>query len=274
MITTVIPTFERPEMLRRAVLSVLAQDVPDLEVRIYDNASGDDTASVAQELMRLDNRVAYCRHNRNLGSIANFNFALSEISSRYFSVLSDDDILLPGFLPRALAALEGSASSGFWCGRTVTYDSKSESVWLPPAWEPGFYRGGEHSMRRMIRQHYTWTGVLWRQRVLETVPGLDAVGSDDNFIVRAALTHDFLVSPLLTAVLFLHSAGWTGSMLEGTAVADRDRLSEYLTHVIERPRELQKNLRADSRVRPETANRACRALDVELRHDLLAHFLC
>ncbi len=51
-ITTVIPTYRRPLLLRRAVLSVLKQSHPHFIVHILDNASGDDTEQVARELMR------------------------------------------------------------------------------------------------------------------------------------------------------------------------------------------------------------------------------
>ncbi len=51
-ITTVIPTYRRPKLLRRAIESVLAQTYPHLKVTVFDNASGDETPEVVAELAR------------------------------------------------------------------------------------------------------------------------------------------------------------------------------------------------------------------------------
>src|SRR5437867_8648007 len=63
LVTTVIPTFRRPALLRRAVLSALAQSMRRVRVAVYDNASGDGTAAVLAELARADPRVQY--HSRS-----------------------------------------------------------------------------------------------------------------------------------------------------------------------------------------------------------------
>ena len=59
MITTIIPTYRRPKLLRRAILSVLNQTYTNIQVCVFDNASGDETALVVAELARMDNRVKY-----------------------------------------------------------------------------------------------------------------------------------------------------------------------------------------------------------------------
>jgi len=43
LITCVIPTYRRPQLLSRAVKSVLDQNFADFEIWVYDNASGDVT---------------------------------------------------------------------------------------------------------------------------------------------------------------------------------------------------------------------------------------
>src|SRR5438105_3287010 len=63
----VIPTYRRPGLLRRAVRSALAQTHSDLEVWVYDNASGDETEAVVAELAAVDARLHYHRHQHNLG---------------------------------------------------------------------------------------------------------------------------------------------------------------------------------------------------------------
>ena len=122
VVTVAIPTFRRPMLLRRAILSALDQRGPPVRVCVFDNCSEDGTGDMVREIMAGDPRVEYHCHERNLGAAANFDFALNSIRTPYFSLLSDDDYLLPGFYQHALVALESCASAIFWAGITLNVD--------------------------------------------------------------------------------------------------------------------------------------------------------
>src|ERR1035437_6506077 len=94
LITTIIPTFRRPLLLRRAIISVLSQTLCDLRVCVYDNASNDETETTVRSLQSIDSRIDYYRHPLDIGAINHFNFGLGKVESKYFSFLSDDDFLL------------------------------------------------------------------------------------------------------------------------------------------------------------------------------------
>ena len=83
MITTIIPTFRRPELLRRAVTSALAQEGVSLQVCVYDNASSDSTGIVVAELAKKDPRVKYFCHQKNIGGMANFQFGLKNANQQH-----------------------------------------------------------------------------------------------------------------------------------------------------------------------------------------------
>jgi len=59
LITTIIPTYRRPKLLRRAIKSVLGQTFPHFQVCVYDNASGDETPDVVAEISskRFQNKI-------------------------------------------------------------------------------------------------------------------------------------------------------------------------------------------------------------------------
>ena len=50
LVSTIIPVFNRPAMLREAVASVLAQTYRPIEIIIVDDSSTDDTPVVIDEL--------------------------------------------------------------------------------------------------------------------------------------------------------------------------------------------------------------------------------
>lgn len=97
-----IPTFNRANMLRRAISSALDQTYPNVEVVVSDNASTDDTANVVRS---FGDRVGYHRFHANMGSRANF-IKLTELATgEFFSWLQDDDLIFADFAYRAAAGL-------------------------------------------------------------------------------------------------------------------------------------------------------------------------
>jgi glycosyltransferase involved in cell wall biosynthesis len=63
LVSVIIPTFERPESLQRAVQSVLTQTVTDLEVIVVNDGGGPLESHVAA--LSADPRVTYVRTGRN-----------------------------------------------------------------------------------------------------------------------------------------------------------------------------------------------------------------
>jgi glycosyltransferase involved in cell wall biosynthesis len=93
-VSILIPTHNRAVQLQEAVESSLAQDYPDLEVIVSDNASTDDTRSVVKKYAD-DKRFSYHRNDVDLGIAGNWRKLLFEYArGEYVKILSDDDYLL------------------------------------------------------------------------------------------------------------------------------------------------------------------------------------
>lgn len=106
LISVVIPTFNRAELLRKAVASVLAQRGDHFEVVISDNCSSDHTPQVVAEFA-ADPRVVASRNERNLGMVGNWRKGVYELArGEWFILMSDDDYLTdPEYLVRVGAAI-------------------------------------------------------------------------------------------------------------------------------------------------------------------------
>jgi glycosyltransferase involved in cell wall biosynthesis len=103
-VTVVIPTYNRADLLQRAIDSVFAQTLDDFELYIADNASEDETPDV---VARLDDpRVHDARVERNIGPSANFTRSLYLGTAPYVTMLQDDDLMLPENLERKVALLD------------------------------------------------------------------------------------------------------------------------------------------------------------------------
>lgn len=101
-ISIIIPTYNRAAYLDEAVVSALAQDFPNIEVIIADNASTDNTQQLVEKYLG-DRRVKYLRNKSNLGMVGNWREALYQyVTGDYFLILSDDDYLIdPTYISKA-----------------------------------------------------------------------------------------------------------------------------------------------------------------------------
>lgn len=98
-ISVAIPTFRRPDMLRRAIESVLQQDFSDWEMVISDD-EGLVGASrrVLSEYASREPRIRVIENRRGRGQVENTNNAMLACRGHWIKLLHDDDWLVPGSL--------------------------------------------------------------------------------------------------------------------------------------------------------------------------------
>jgi glycosyltransferase involved in cell wall biosynthesis len=105
-VSILIPVYNRPEQIVRAVRSALAQTHQNLEVVVSDNASTDDTWAVVQRLAAEDARVQAHRNASNLGPTRNWIAGLSHCSGEYVKILWSDDFIEPTFVEELLRPIQ------------------------------------------------------------------------------------------------------------------------------------------------------------------------
>lgn len=101
-----IPVRNGEIRVSNAIRSVLAQDFPDLELVISDNASTDGTEDVCREFARADPRIRYFRQPENIGLLNNFIAVMSLARGRLFTWVGDDDALELSYVSRCKAVLD------------------------------------------------------------------------------------------------------------------------------------------------------------------------
>ena len=87
--SVIIPTYNRKNMLKDAIESVLKQEDVDLELIIADNCSTDGTEDFVKSF--TDKRIVYFRNPKNIGYERNQNAGLRKSRGKYITFLDDDD---------------------------------------------------------------------------------------------------------------------------------------------------------------------------------------
>jgi len=96
VVTVVLTTYNRPELLIRAFESVKAQTFEPKEIIVVDDCSDKEASNFIKDF--LPSNVNYIRHNKNRGLAAARNTGLNEANEQLVAYLDDDDIWLPGRL--------------------------------------------------------------------------------------------------------------------------------------------------------------------------------
>lgn len=93
-ISIAIPTYNRLELLKVTMESVLSQSYSNFEVVVSDNNSDDGTVEYLKELSELDERVLVNVNDLNIGMVSNWDVCLEMASGDVFILLSDDDYFI------------------------------------------------------------------------------------------------------------------------------------------------------------------------------------
>lgn len=107
LVSAIVPTYNRSYIVGEAIESILAQTYPNVETVVVDDGSTDDTAAT---LRRYGSKIRVISQS-NAGPAAARNTGIRESRGEILTFLDSDDVWLPNFLERQVAALENAGPS-------------------------------------------------------------------------------------------------------------------------------------------------------------------
>jgi len=112
LVTVVIPTYKRPDQLKRAIDSCLGQTYSNIEIIVVDDNSPETEYRKATEkvihLYNNNEKIKYIRHDKNRNGSAARNTGLANANGKYITFVDDDDILYQEKLLKQVAVLDNS----------------------------------------------------------------------------------------------------------------------------------------------------------------------
>ncbi|NIR25021.1 MAG: glycosyltransferase family 2 protein [Gammaproteobacteria bacterium] len=178
LVSTIIPVFNRPRMLREAVESVLGQSYRPIEIVIVDDGSTDETPSVADDIQRQNGELVKVLHMANCGPGLARESGRRAVTGEFVQYLDSDDLLLRDKFELQVNDLRRNPDCGISYCKTRYRDPTGNVV--TDAWK----RTGE-TIRTLfpsmlLSRWWATSTPLYRRSVVESVgPWSDLTNEED-----------------------------------------------------------------------------------------------
>lgn len=126
-VSVIIPTYNRPELVRRAIHSVMEQTFKDYEIVVVDDGSLEPVCVLENEFEHL--RVV--RHEKNLGEASARNTGIRESRGEFIAFLDSDDSWLPEKLNIQVSLMINNPSLGATTTGYYYLTEEGKSVEIP-----------------------------------------------------------------------------------------------------------------------------------------------
>ena len=188
-ISVIIPTYNRKDLLKESMESVLSQSYPIQELVIVDDGSTDQTGEMIHGMQ--DERIRYIRTEQNLGAAGARNLGIREVSDEadYVAFQDSDDKWLPGKLEKQVKAFERMPEAGF-CYHRIGY-RLNEGVWktVPDYEVPVEKMSGDIYAQLLYENLAGCPTLLIRKEILDQTGGFDEnlkAWEDYDLVLRLA----------------------------------------------------------------------------------------
>lgn len=167
LVSIVIPTKNRRELLRETLASVVAQTYPHWEAIVVDDGSTDGTEELVQAKAATQNRIRFVRREQKpQGASTCRNIGVSNAKGKYVVFLDSDDLLAPTCLEQRIKVMEQNPKLDFAVFLTGVFHRVPGDS--PHLWN-NFTE--EDDLDRFLRQDTPWhtSGPIWQKTSLARI---------------------------------------------------------------------------------------------------------
>ncbi len=211
MVSVIIPTFNRPERLRKAIASVQAQDYQDFQIIVVNDGTVSVEAVVSD--LNRDGRITLITHDLNRGLAASRNTGLRHAAGKYVCYLDDDDRFLPDHLRVLVSRLEtGDCKVAYTDAWRVHERVEGERIMEVGRDRPYSHEFNPHQL--LINNYMPVLCVMHERTCLDEVGGFDEslfVHEDWDLWIRLATRYSFAHIAQTTAEFTWRTDGTTMS---------------------------------------------------------------
>ncbi len=211
--SVLIPTFYRPDLVKRAIQSVLVQSFEKFEIIVVDDGNDQETMEAVNSFN--DKRIKYVVRKINGGPAAARNTGIKNASGNFICFLDDDDEYLPDMLLELYNMFEADAELGFvWTGISrLEQNNGRETEFRRNVW-PRYFDDREEGLA-MASSIATSFGLCIKKSCFDEVGLLDEnlpFSEDTDLAIRLAKSCKFGTVPKILVKIYRHDSGQLSSM--------------------------------------------------------------
>ena len=200
MVSIVMPSYNQGQYIEEALLSVLNQDYPHIELIVIDGGSSDGSIEI---LKKYNDRIAYWVSEPDHGPVDAINKGLRKCNGEFVGIFFSDDYLFRQAISKKIALFNKEPEIDFIYGDTEVIDAEGNSLYIR--------RGNDLHYSQWIRSctmPITLQSSLWRRNIMEQIELLREdmdVATDWDFFLRVCLKGKIKYLPGTTGIFRNHS---------------------------------------------------------------------
>ena len=246
-VSVIIPTYNRADLLPRAIKSVLNQTFKDFELIIVDDGSTDNTKEVVKGFQKEDGRIRYIWQENSGGAAKPKNKGIKNSKGDYIAILDSDDEWLPEKLQKQLELFKNSSNPqiGFVSCHALIINEKNgkKLEYRIPRYK--------NVLKNILTHDYmgSGSGMIYKKTVFDDIGLFDEklkTGQDWEMRIKLARKYDFdfVDEPLFK--YYIHSENISG--LSDIKIRERDLeyiFQKYKKYYEQNPKIYSTKLRYD-----------------------------
>jgi glycosyltransferase involved in cell wall biosynthesis len=190
LVSVGLPTYNGARFLRESIQSLLAQDYPNMEIVVSDNASTDETEHIVRGYP-----VRYIRQPEHVHAAENFRRVFEATSGPYFMWAGDHDLWSPNYLTASVRWLEEYPGRVLAFAETVEIDADGSEVGpMPSTPDDMTDQSALARYRRLVWGTVNGNmiyGLIRRAALERTTVGRPLIGADHLVLAELALQGPF-----------------------------------------------------------------------------------
>lgn len=174
-VSVLLPFRNAEKTLERAITSIVQQSFEDQELILIDNASEDQSSSIARKWCEMDARIQLIEEPR-IGIAFALNNGLNIAIGKYIARMDADDISHPERLGEQIAYLDAHSEVDVVGTRTTFAGTVENDKGMKAfvEWQNTILTGQQHYVKRFVDAPVAHPTVMFRKELVQQFGGYDA----------------------------------------------------------------------------------------------------
>lgn len=189
-VSVIIRTYNRADLVEKAIHSVLTQSFQDFEIVVADDGSSDNTKEIIEKLAAKDSRIRFISQVHFGMPGRTLNLGIKNCRGIYIALLDSDDEWLPSKLEKQVRLIESAAADvGFVaCNIIIINPDGTQEEWK--------LSSGQSFLGSILKKNYflSLSSILVKKDLFDFIGPVDEnfkTGEDWDMFIRFAQKYDY-----------------------------------------------------------------------------------